>query len=180
METMTVELRPWTTDDAPALVTAVAGSPELVVQLGGAGPATVGQARDIILAQLPFNDSRRNWAITVHNAVVGNVGLSAIERRHGTAWAYYWLAGPARGHGYAARALATMAGWAFDDGLFRLELGHRANNPASCRVAARAGFLAEGIERGKLLYGSERYDVETHARLRTDPEPDIKPISLAS
>lgn len=180
METMTLELRPWTTADAPALLAACAGSPDLAVQLGGAGPTTVDHAVEIIRAQLPFTDSRRNWAVTVHHAVVGNVGLSGIERGHGTAWAYYWLAGPARGHGYAARALATVAGWAFEDGLFRLELGHRTNNPASCRVAASAGFLPEGIERGKLLYGTERFDVETHARLRTDPEPELEPVPLGA
>jgi RimJ/RimL family protein N-acetyltransferase len=47
------------------------------------------------------------------------------------------------------------------------------NNPASCRVATIAGFRAEGVERQKLRYGSERFDVETHARLATDPVPDL-------
>ncbi|MYR73410.1 MULTISPECIES: hypothetical protein [unclassified Streptomyces] len=36
-------------------------------------------------------------------------------------------------------------------------------------VARRAGFTAEGIERGKLRYGDVRHDVERHARLATDP-----------
>jgi RimJ/RimL family protein N-acetyltransferase len=42
---------------------------------------------------------------------------------------------------------------------------------ASCRVASAAGFLAEGIERQKLRYGAERFDVQTHARLASDPYP---------
>ncbi|WP_314138033.1 hypothetical protein [uncultured Plantibacter sp.] len=46
------------------------------------------------------------------------------------------------------------------------------NNPASCGVAIRAGFLPEGIERQKLAYGADRFDVELHARLATDPVPD--------
>jgi RimJ/RimL family protein N-acetyltransferase len=54
--------------------------------------------------------------------------------------------------------------------LFRLELGHRVNNPASCRVASRAGFAVEGLERQKLLYDGVRYDVELHARLATDSQ----------
>lgn len=45
------------------------------------------------------------------------------------------------------------------------------NNAASCVVAERAGFIAEGVERAKLKYGDERFDVELHARLATDPEP---------
>jgi RimJ/RimL family protein N-acetyltransferase len=50
------------------------------------------------------------------------------------------------------------------------------NNPASCAVAMRAGFAAEGIERAKLRYGVERFDVETHARLATDPAPSVVPL----
>lgn len=46
------------------------------------------------------------------------------------------------------------------------------NNPASCVVAERAGFIAEGVERAKLKHGDERFDVELHARLATDPVPD--------
>lgn len=54
-------------------------------------------------------------------------------------------------------------------GRCELELGHRTNNPASCVVARRARFLVEGLERQKLRYGDERFDVELHARLATDP-----------
>lgn len=69
----------------------------------------------------------------------------------------------------AARATGLLAEWAFAErGLFRLELGHRTNNLASCKVALRAGFAAEGIERGKLVYDGVRHDVERHARLATD------------
>jgi RimJ/RimL family protein N-acetyltransferase len=72
----------------------------------------------------------------------------------------------------ATAAVRAVAGWAFQDvGLFRLELGHRTNNPASCRVAVGAGFVVEGLERGKLRYDGVRYDVELHARLATDPPP---------
>jgi len=50
----------------------------------------------------------------------------------------------------AARAISE---WAFTDlGLFRLELGHRTDNLASCKVATRAGYAVEGVERAKLRY----------------------------
>lgn len=110
---------------------------------------------------------------------MGNVGLSAVDRRHGTAWTYYWLTSAARGRGYAVRALATVADAAFEDGLFRLELGHRVNNPASCKVATGSGFIPEGVERQKLLYGAERFDVDTHARLRTDSCPGLKMLPIS-
>lgn len=176
---MTVELRPWTLEDAPALWDAYRQNPDLKTQFGSADLATVDHTRGYIGAQLPLTDSRRNWAITIDGAAEGNVGLSAIDRRHGTAWTYYWLASADRGHGYTVRALATIAAASFEDGLFRLELGHRVNNLASCRVATNAGFIPEGIERQKLLYGAERFDVETHARLLTDSSPNLKMLPLS-
>lgn len=176
---MAVELRPWMLEDAPALWAAYRQSPDLKTQFSVGDLATVDQAREYISVQLLSTVSRRNWAITIDGAAAGNVGLSAINRRHGTAWAYYWLTTAARGRGYAGQALATVAAAAFGDGLFRLELGHRVHNPASCRVATRAGFIREGIERQKLQYGVERFDVETHARLRTDASPDCEMLPLS-
>ncbi len=176
---MNLELRPWTPDDAFALLSAHQVNPDLGTQFGGTDLSTIEQVRAFIVEQLPFTESHRNWAITADNAVVGNVGLSGVERRHDTAWAYYWLTSAARGRGYAVRALATIAASAFNEGLFRLELGHRVNNPASCKVATRAGFVPEGIERQKLRYGTERFDVESHARLRTDPSPNFEVVTMA-
>ena len=81
------------------------------------------------------------------------MGISNIEHRHETGWAYYWLGADVRSYGIASRALASTADWAFSDrGLYRLELGHRVKYPASCRVAGRAGFIAEGVEREKIQY----------------------------
>jgi ribosomal-protein-alanine N-acetyltransferase len=176
---MTITLRLWTPEDAPALLAAYEKNVDLHAQFGGADLSTLDLTRNFIREGLAFTESSRNWAITIDDLAVGNVGISAIERTHATAWAYYWLASAARGHGYASRALDTVAIHAFEDGLFRLELGHRVNNPASCAVATRAGFIAEGLERQKLQYGAERFDVETHARLRTDPSPNLESIPAA-
>jgi RimJ/RimL family protein N-acetyltransferase len=169
-------LRPWALADAPALRDAFLTTPDLVTQLGGADLATVAAAEAHIAGPLASGDAHRVWAIVYGGVAVGSVGVSAIDRRHDTAWLHYWLAGSARGRGLATRALAGAAAWAIADGLFRLELGHRVNNVASCAVATRAGFAAEGIERAKLRYGDERFDVETHARLATDPAPAVVPL----
>jgi RimJ/RimL family protein N-acetyltransferase len=167
-------LRSWRVSDAPALRDAYLTTPDLSTQLGGADLSTTEGARDFIERVLAGSESTRNWAIVNEGIAVGNVGASAIERRHDTAWMYYWLASSSRGLGLAARALSSVADWAFTEGLYRLELGHRLNNPASCRVATRAGFVAEGIEREKLKYGEERFDVELHARLGANAAPAIE------
>lgn len=179
--TASVALRPWASSDARALRMAYESSPDLSTQFGEAILSSDDESEKFIQKMLGFGDTARNWAIVEDGIAVGNVGLAAIERRHATAWAYYWVASSARGRGYAARALSAVADQAFHDGLERLELGHRVNNPASCRVATRAGFVAEGIERQKLRYGTERFDVELHARLHTDPAPtDVQPGSSMS
>ncbi|MCC2322248.1 GNAT family N-acetyltransferase [Cellulomonas xiejunii] len=172
---MRVELRPWSLADGPSLQSAVAASPDLVTQLGGADLRDLEDCTRFIEAHLQaLGPVRYDVAITVDGSAVGNVGLSSIDRAHQTAWTYYWVAATHRAQGLGSHALATVSRWALEElGVFRLELGHRVNNPASCRVATRAGFIAEGLERSKLRYGDERFDVETHARLATDPVPPL-------
>jgi len=173
-------LRPWRPSDAFALVQARNASEDLDAQFGGTVFTDVGAAERFIADSLVFEGHARNWAVDVDGEAVGNIGLSAIEYRNDTAWTYYWLAAPVRGCGIAGAGLRAVAGWAFTAGLHRLELGHRTNNPASCRVATAAGFVPEGVERDKLRYGDERFDVELHARLRTDPSPAGKRLPLKS
>ncbi|MCC9204715.1 GNAT family N-acetyltransferase [Arthrobacter sp. zg-Y769] len=173
-------LRPWTAADAPALHAAFAADPLLEHQLG-CRLDDVGQAAAYLEANLAGSLQRRSFAVDVDGAAVGNIGLTAIDPRHQSAWVSYWLAPSVRGRSLAARGVAAAADWALGEGgLFRLELGHRTNNPASCRVAWKAGFQPEGIERAKLRYGQARFDVETHARLASDPVPDIYPLPLQS
>ncbi|KAB2587925.1 GNAT family N-acetyltransferase [Streptomyces arboris] len=111
-----------------------------------------------------------SWAVVgEEGGAVGCVAVRAVNQVHGTGWVSYWTTEAVRGRGVAPAGVRALARWAFGDlGLYRLELGHRTDNPASCRVAVRAGFAPEGIERGKLRYGDLRYDVERHARLADD------------
>ncbi len=181
MVAMTVVLRPWTREDAPALVAAATSTPDLAAQFGGVALDRLEAAETFIDESLRFDATVKNWAVVDDGVAVGNIGASAIEFRHDSAWVYYWLAAAARGKGYATGGLLAVSDWALHSGLYRLELGHRVNNPASCRVATAAGYQREGIEREKLRYGDTRYDVETHARLASDPTPrsPARPLSLA-
>ncbi|MCR2791884.1 GNAT family N-acetyltransferase [Microbacterium sp. zg.Y625] len=177
---MTTLLRAWAAADAPALVDAVASTPDLATQLPVSRLASADDARAFIGGSLRAGPARRVWAVVDDGVPIGSIALTHIDRRHDTAWVSYWLASAARGRGLATRALAAASDWGFAHaGLFRLELGHRVNNPASCGVATRAGFAREGLERAKLRYGEERFDVELHARLATDPAPDVAPLPRA-
>ncbi|MFD3516364.1 GNAT family N-acetyltransferase [Streptomyces sp. NPDC058657] len=163
-------LRRWAVSDAPSVLSAFADP----LMRGQAAEAVDSQAaaRRWIAGGGERWDEGAAYAFAVVDgggAVLGNVAVGAVDRRHSTGWVSYWTTATARGRGVASQACAALARWAFDEaGLFRLELGHRVNNPASCRVAAAAGFAVEGLQRQKLAYDGVRHDVELHARLASD------------
>ncbi|WP_344261021.1 GNAT family protein [Streptomyces sodiiphilus] len=166
-------LRPWAESDLEAVRDAF-NEPLMLRQLP---PSMRRTAVDDEMAGRWIADRRRereedagySWAVTHGPVVVGCVAVGAVDRVHDTGWVSYWTVRAAQGRGVASSALRAAAGWAFGElGLFRLELGHRTDNRASCEVAGRAGFAVEGLQRAKLRYGGTRHDVELHSRLATD------------
>ncbi|WP_414938185.1 GNAT family N-acetyltransferase [Amycolatopsis sp. cmx-11-51] len=168
-----VLLRPWRRADAP-VVLAAAREPLMARQFDKPVD-TVAAAEGWIADGDLARSAGTAFAFAVLDAQgspVGNVAVSNVDRRHLTGWMSYWVRERAQGQGLASRACRVAARWAFAElTLFRLELGHRVDNPASCKVALAAGFTPEGVERAKLLYNGTRFDVERHARLATDPGP---------
>lgn len=162
-------LRPWTPADAPVIL-AAAGE-EMMARQFTAPIDSLSAAEDWIalLTARRDDDDAYSFAVLHEGVPVGNVAVSSVERRHLTGWVSYWMREEARGQGLATKACLALSEFAFSElALFRLELAHRVDNPASCRVAAGAGFAVEGVERARLLYDGVRYDTETHARLATD------------
>jgi RimJ/RimL family protein N-acetyltransferase len=121
------------------------------------------------------------WAVVDEtDALMGLVGIS-VDDENLSGWFWYWMHASRRGRGWTSRAAATVANWALDDGgLHRLELGHRANNPASRAVALAAGFVQEGVEREKFLVDGQRVDVLTYGRVRSDPAPSTVPLPMTT
>lgn len=119
---MSVSLRPRTSGDASALREASQSTSDLATQFGGADLSTRAAAEAFIDQSLRFDERVKNWAVVEDGVAVGNVGASTIEFRHETAWMFYWLAVGARGKRYATGALIAVAKWAFENGLYRLEL----------------------------------------------------------
>lgn len=159
-----IRLRAWREEDAPVVLDAFR---EPGMRRQAAWPVVTSQ--DAIGWIASWEGAGHAFAVVVDGRVVGNVAVTRIDE-HDTGWVSYWTVPEMRGRGVATAATAELARWAFAErGLFRLELGHRTDNPASCRVAVKAGFAAEGVERGRLCYDGVRYDVERHARLATDP-----------
>lgn len=170
-------LREWEPGDADRVLEAFA-DPELAWQ-SPAVPRTAEQAREWILRQRVLAREGTAFGFAVVRGAgpaLGHVQVTVTSRRHETGWVSYWTLARARGGGVATAGALLASEYAFTRlALFRLELGHRMDNPGSCLVARRAGFRPEGIERSKLRYGRERFDAGAHARLATDPVEGVEP-----
>ncbi|MDG4798644.1 GNAT family protein [Micromonospora sp. WMMD1082] len=164
-------LRPWRDADAPAVLDA--WRDPAIAQWNPPGDAA-----DLESA-LRWLRWRADWSSGSHvslaavdptdvDTLLGSVSLHRIHA--GDASIGYWTVPTARGRGIATAAVVRLTEWAFADlGLDRIELCHAVANPASCRVAERAGYLAEGTLRRSHRYGDgRRYDEHLHARLATD------------
>ena len=138
-------LRPWTAADVPALVEACQ-DPEISRRTLVPTPYTEADARGYLqrVAAGWQDGARASFAVVDaadHGAPLGAAGLEAIDWDQLAADVGYWLAAPARGRGFATRAVELLAGWAFGTlGLERLELRTIHDNVASHAVARRAGF----------------------------------------
>ena len=111
-----------------------------------------------------------SWAVTGEGGkVLGRIALGSLNLADGDAGCGYWVLPAARGAGVAARALTAVSGWALGEaGFHRLHLDHSTRNPASCRVAAKAGFRLEGTMRSAAVHSDGRHDMHLHARIRGD------------
>ncbi|HWE81179.1 MAG TPA: GNAT family N-acetyltransferase [Gaiellaceae bacterium] len=114
--------------------------------------------------------TREAFAICDENGeFLGLTMAPRIGRESRTAELGYVLSPAARGRGIATEALRLTSEWAFGEGMLRLELLISADNAASKRVAARAGYLFEGVMRFTHLKADLRGDTEIWSRLPTDP-----------
>lgn len=164
-----VVLRPWTEADVATLVLAYADpdiqrwhcrsldddeAAALVRLWSGAWAAETGAS----------------WAVTGPDGgtPVGRVAFREMDLADGFAEVGYWVLPSARNRGVATAAVTTLSRWAFDVGFQRIELQHSVQNPASCRVAASTGFVAEGTLRASGLHADGWHDMHVHARLRSD------------
>ena len=100
------------------------------------------------------------------SAVPGSASLYAIDLEQRTAAVGYWLFPAARGRGIATAAVQLLARWAFDElAIARLELTCGPDNEASQRVAARCGFVREGLLRSHMPFKGGRRDTVLHGLL---------------
>ncbi|KOG38214.1 GNAT family N-acetyltransferase [Streptomyces resistomycificus] len=166
-----LELRPWRLADADALV--AAGRDPAISHWNLLPEQTPDQARARVerMHERWAAETGAIWAIARVGGgeVVGLTGWIGVDLGGGSAEIVYWVLPAGRGGGVAVQAARRLTRWALDDlGLHRVTLCHSVSNPASCRVAEKAGFTLEGTMRGALLHADGRHDQHLHARVRGD------------
>ncbi|MGW3462371.1 GNAT family N-acetyltransferase [Streptomyces olivaceoviridis] len=164
-------LRPWRAEDAPA-VHAAFEDPVLRQWHGRSCESAEEAAGWIAQWRRGWADERdAQWAVVDEGTdeLLGRVALRQIVLGDGVAEIAYWTVAGARGRGVALRAATALTHWAFVEiGFHRLELLHALANPASCRVAGKAGFALEGTKRSAYLHQDGWHDMHLHARVRGD------------
>ncbi|MFI9802802.1 GNAT family N-acetyltransferase [Streptomyces sp. NPDC052301] len=168
------ELRPWRLDDGDADALFTAGQDPAISHwnLFSVGSRAEARTRIERLHARRQAETGVIWAIAPHGGpAVGLAGLNDVDLAGGTAEVLYWVLPEARGAGLAVEAARRISGWALDElGLHRLTLCHSTANPASCRVAEKAGYTVEGTQRSALLHADGWHDQHLHARVAGDPE----------
>ena len=162
-------LRPWQPADIDAVVAAYS---DPAIQLWHDRSTTAAQAREWIAGWSGrwAAETGAGWAIADASAVLGQISLRRLDFHDAVGEVSYWVLPAARGRRLAPRALRALSAWAFGElGLHRIELEHSTRNAASCRVAQRAGYLAEGTRRSAVQHADGWHDMHQHALLASDP-----------
>jgi len=135
-------LRLWRVEDAPALVAAWA-DPEIQRWTG------VPEVRDLAAAEgwITGDEERRardlslDLVVVRTGKVVGEVGLSAIDRSAGTAEIGWWTAAEHRRQGIATAAATLLVAWTREHLGLTAVARCDAANPGSVAVAERAAAM---------------------------------------
>ncbi|MGM9800814.1 MAG: GNAT family N-acetyltransferase [Candidatus Limisoma sp.] len=162
METERILLRPWRDDDAPVLYR-FASDPDVGPRAGWAAHTSVDESREVIRSVF-MNPT--TWAIVLksNNLPIGamgygpscDCGLPAFDDEPTVG---YWVAKPYWGLGICTEALRMMIDHVRRTADMRSFVsGHFVDNPASCRVMEKCGFVPTGdiCTSPTLVIGSDR------------------------
>jgi RimJ/RimL family protein N-acetyltransferase len=171
-----VALRLWQTDDADELVAALDGDEEIARWLDSIPqPYTPADARAWLsqTGQAWSDGTGAPFAVVdaASGRLLGGIGIRWTDRLNRIGEVGYWLRRDVRGRGLTTRALRLLTDWALEAaGCERLVLRADTKNVPSLRVAERAGFVREGVERSARFSARQgrRVDFAVYSRLPSD------------
>jgi RimJ/RimL family protein N-acetyltransferase len=157
-----IVVRPWRTDDLAAF-TALHHDQDVRRWSPAFEPRTAEQLREALerAAESGLHGDPGSFAVVADDQAPGGAApgevLGDVSYRldlptppFSIADVGYAVLPSARGRGVASTALRLLTGWLLDPAgadLQRVQLDHAVENVGSCRTAARAGFVQEGVRR---------------------------------
>ena len=151
-----VVLRPLEEADLPHLVR-WSEDPDLRKLIGETAPMTQEEA-EAFLEKVRTDESRRWFAITVDDRVIGETGLLRIFPEWRTTDMSVIL-GEERGKGYGTQAARLMLDLAFRElGMHRVAVGVVGFNDVALRFWESLGFRKEGVQRDGYLVEDGYHD----------------------
>ncbi len=161
-------IRPWRLDDAESLAKH-ANNRRVWLALRDAfpHPYTADDANKFLQTATTAQPTT-DFCIEVDGAAVGGIGIHLgrdVHRR--TAELGYWLAEELWGRGVVTEAVEAFSDFCLEN--FRLRRIYAepfANNPASARVLAKAGFIFEGRLRNNVVKDGKILDSLLYARTK--------------
>ncbi|MBN1174773.1 MAG: GNAT family N-acetyltransferase [Micromonosporaceae bacterium] len=162
-------LRPLVAADVEPMVTACA-DPESIRWTNLRVPFTVADAQAVVRTFAPARWARGEGAVFAvagpSGEYAGRIDLHLNPEDPLIGSIGFLVAPAARGRGYATAAVQAICTWGFETlGLARIEWRAHLGNAASRRVAQKAGFVEEGIQRGGCAQRGERRDAWVAALL---------------
>jgi RimJ/RimL family protein N-acetyltransferase len=156
------------------LITATCQDPESARWTVVPVPYTRADAEFFVLRHAPLTWAAGEGAIfgivDDQGGYAGTIDLRIDGADDASAEVGFLVAPWARGRGYATGALRSICSWGFDAlGLSRIVWRAHLGNEASRRVAVKAGFTMEGVQRAGCAQRGERHDAWVGAMLATDP-----------
>jgi [ribosomal protein S5]-alanine N-acetyltransferase len=164
----TIRLVPLTDEHIPALLETMR-DPDVLRFTRTPDPMPEGWINDYLREF--EGDRRAGWAILDGDEFVGYAVTGPIDREGREVELGYAVSPWARGRGIATETLVQQTRWAFDQGMQRVTALISIDNPASSRVAQKAGYTFEGVLRSVHHRGDQRGDLESWSILPGELPP---------
>ena len=167
---MSVSIRPWRIEDAPALAT-IANNRNVQANLrdGFPYPYTVDDALSFLRSMIDADPhSVYAFAILVDGQLAGSIAAYRKENIHScTAELGYYVGERYWGQGIATKAVHEICQLLFQStNLLRIFAEPFAYNAASCRVLEKNGFMYEGTLRHNAVKNGAVLDMKMYALTR--------------
>jgi len=170
-----VRLRAWSDRDIGPAHEATRDDPSIMRWTRVPEGRTEEQLREAVDGYEPARLAGESLALVIADAAddgfLGAISLFGFAWEDRRAEIGYWVAPWARGRGVARRAVGLLGPWALRTlELERLALRADHDNPASQRVAERAGFTREGVLRSIEERKGIRRDLVVYSLIPADLE----------